>query len=234
MEMCPYCGEDLPVDSQRCWKCGTELSGAEGGADGLDLRRKPSGPPAECPFCQADVSPNALRCNDCGRPLRQVKSRANYVPAVYGVFGLVVVAVLVGLLYSFLANRRPPVDPGRENPIDATYAQLARIYLTHAQPERKRQQWEEHHQGKFVRWTSQADEGPVIILRVDEEAGTLALGNTDKDDPTRPKAILELLDPTVISTRGLKAQHGIAYSARLDRYDGQTIYLTAGVLDDEK
>ena len=51
MYMCPYCGEDAPIDSGQCWKCGSDLSGDGLHDDGDHI--------TECPACSAQIPPNA-------------------------------------------------------------------------------------------------------------------------------------------------------------------------------
>src|SRR5581483_2190528 len=84
--MCPYCGEEVPQDSSKCWKCGTELS--ESGAarpDGDELEVPDdeddddgSGKVEliECPFCGSPAPKKASRCKECGRTIQQVKTNA--------------------------------------------------------------------------------------------------------------------------------------------------------------
>src|SRR5581483_6380364 len=88
MEMCPYCGEEVPADSAKCWKCGTELEGgsgkAPGGGDDLEVPEedpddaggggapKKSNKMIPCPHCESPVPEKATRCKECGRPVREI------------------------------------------------------------------------------------------------------------------------------------------------------------------
>src|SRR5690606_35744836 len=104
MEMCPYCGEDVPDDSSACWKCGTEIQRGEGGAAEVEQRNQEGrgGPKVECPHCHAQISARALRCNECGRVLQRANTRANWVPAAWGAFGFVLLASVVGVIVAFV------------------------------------------------------------------------------------------------------------------------------------
>src|SRR4051812_39035041 len=102
--MCPYCGEEVPQDTSKCWKCGTELSGTGAApAEGDDLEvpdddEEDDGKPValvECPFCGEPVNKKALRCRECGRALQKVKSSAATLALwKWGVWAVVLVVAV--------------------------------------------------------------------------------------------------------------------------------------------
>lgn len=227
--MCPYCGEDVPDDSSACWKCGTEISRGEGGGGGdADeiTQRNPegkSGPKAECPFCQALIPARALRCNECGRVLQRSGARANWVPAAWGAFGLVLLATLVGVVLSFVRAHKPPPDPGRDEPVSRRFSELERIYLKEpaANVQRQREIWNAEHAGKFVWW-----EG--VIVEIDPEARRISLAEDGLSG--KPTVIVEMKPDVDLS--GLKKEKAIRYSARLEDFRGGQFHLSLGTLLD--
>jgi DNA-directed RNA polymerase subunit RPC12/RpoP len=234
--MCPYCGEDVPDDSTSCWKCGTELSKG-GAADGdepkLEQRaEKQGGPTAECPYCQATILAKALRCNECGRAVQKGGPRSpSAVPAVLGAFALVLAVTGVGLLYAFVAGRKPPADPGRDDPakqVQRSFVELERVYLKQGGNEqRRRELWQSEHGGKFVRQGPGRPEWPAVVVSID--AATRTVGLADSGTAARPSVLLQLRDDQELSA--LKKEKAIRYSARLvDFRDGQ-FHLDLGILE---
>lgn len=226
MEMCPYCGEDVPDDSTACWKCGTEIqrgAAAAGGDPGEQIQQRnvegKTGPKVECPFCQALVSPRAMRCNECGKPLHKSGARANWVPAAWAAFGIVLLASVAAVVVSFVKAHRTAPDPGRDAPVSRDFQDLERIYLKVGGNEtRRREIWRAEHEGKYVEW-----EG--VIVRLDAEQRIVQLAPTGAD---KAQAIVEMKDDQDLSE--LKADKMIRYSARLDDFrDGQFL-LSMGVL----
>src|SRR5437588_11765093 len=107
MEMCPYCGEEVPDDSSRCWKCGTEISESAAKPAGDDLEvpdddddddGSESGEPrievVECPHCGSTQPKKATRCRECGRMLKAVKTVPGVALWKYGTWAAV---ALVGI-----------------------------------------------------------------------------------------------------------------------------------------
>lgn len=216
MEMCPYCGEDAPVDSGQCWKCGSELSG-DGMSGGPEL--------VDCPACTAPLPPSANRCGECGWATREQRPRRR-VPAAIGAFALVSLGILVGLGFGLVSSRHSG-DPGRASPLAFTYENLAEIYGSEdGESPELLALWAKHHRGRFVSWE-------MVILEVFPD-GTLALAPSPVEDDDEPFAvILTLQDPKVIGYRDLKAEKPIKYSAALERYEGRTFFLTSGVVADD-
>ena len=228
MEMCPYCGEDVPAETQRCWKCGTEISGGDGTIDGIGddgsnelAQRQRDVPQTECPYCGSSVSSRSLRCNECGKQLRSVSSRPNWLPAVYAVFGVVLIVTLVWVIHGMVVAARNKPDPGRDTPIRASYEELIKLYRVGNEQFRKK--WDQNHKGKFVHWR-------MPILEVRTEEGVVVLGEEKKS----PQVILTLKDPALTDDSRVRPEKRIRYSARLDRFEGQTIYLDLGLLDEKK
>lgn len=222
MEMCPYCGEDVPDDSGACWKCGTEIQRGEGGAGEVQQRNLESkgGPKVECPHCQAQIPARALRCNECGRVLQRGAARANWVPAAWGAFGLVLLATIVGVVVSFVRAHKPPEDPGRKDPIKLDVHELERIYFKGAANEQRRREiWRTQHEGRFVEW-----EG--VIVDIDPAARIIGLAESGLDG--HPTAVVEFKPEQDLS--GLKEEKSIRYSARLDDFREGRFYLSLGEL----
>lgn len=221
--MCPYCGEDVPDDSNACWKCGTEIQRGEGGASAEIQQRNQEGrggPKVECPHCHAQISARSLRCNECGRVLQRSGARANWVPAAWGAFGLVLLASVVGVVVSFVKAHKPPPDPGRDTPITLQLHELERIYLKGtANEQRRRDLWRTEHQGRFVEW-----EG--VIVDIDHDARMIGLAESGLD--ARPSAVVEFKSGQDLS--GLKEEKSIRYSARLDDFRDGRFHLSLGEL----
>jgi hypothetical protein len=232
MEMCPYCGEDVPDDSKSCWKCGTELSGdgEPGGGDGGEptieqRRRQPERAEIECPFCEATVPAKALRCNECGRQVRKHHAARNWIPAVYTAFGIVLLSILVGFGWAALSGGPAAPDPGRDSPIGFDYAKLEKIYLDSRDTEKLRELWKERHQGKFVEWE-------MHILQIDED-GTLLLASSPS--ASVPEVRLELKPPAQAQIEEHELSEGkmVRFSAALRDFDDETFGLDLGLVLDE-
>lgn len=222
MEMCPYCGEDVPDDSSACWKCGTEIQRGEAGAGEIQQRNQEarSGPKVECPHCQAQIPARALRCNECGRAVQRSGARANWVPAAWGAFGLVLLASVVGVVVSFVKAHKPPVEPGRLEPIKIQVHELERIYLKgSANEQRRRDLWRTEHEGRFVEW-----EG--VIVDIDPAARIIGLAENGLDG--RASVVVEFKSGQDLS--GLKKEKSIRYSARLDDFQDGRFRLSLGEL----
>lgn len=230
--MCPYCGEEVPDDSKTCWKCGTELTGrgrdggeGDDGDDGeatIEQRgqKERGGPRAECPHCQALIPVRALRCNECGKVVKEGARRLNWVPAAWTAFGVVVLATLIGLVYSFVVHHKEPPDPGRDAPVSRKYGDLERIYFKSSGAEqRKREVWEAEHQGKFVEW-----EG--VILKVDPADRRLELAESGLVGKTQ--VVVELKPGQDLT--GLKEEKTVRYSARLVDFRGGRFELDLGLI----
>lgn len=227
--MCPYCGEDVPADTTRCWKCGTELSpGGEGGAaddaGGIEERGAPEGkgkkkPTQPCPYCEAPISLYALRCNECGRSIGRPGRRINWAKASWVAFGVVSVGLIVGLIYAFIVSRPEADDRGRfsrrSDPIVVSWIELERVYfrpVDKAHEERRAERWKAEYKGEFVHWQG-------VITHVDEASGVLEMTDGEANrDPDKPQVRLTLKDPGQVKARGLNRGMSLAYSARLQTY----------------
>lgn len=224
MEMCPYCGEDVPDDSSACWKCGTEIQRGEGGAADVEQRNPEArgGPKVECPHCHAQISARALRCNECGRVLQRGNVRANWAPAAWGAFGFVLLASVVGVVVAFVRAHEPPPDPGRDTPIAIPLHELERIYLKgSANEQRRRELWKAEHAGRFVVW-----EG--VIVDIDPASRTIGLAENGL--ASRASVVVEFKADQDLS--GLKEEKSIRYSARLDDFRDGRFYLSLGELSE--
>ncbi len=225
MEVCPYCGEEVPEDSSSCWKCGTELSGGGGdGAPTIEQRGKSRDRPvAACPHCNADNVVGALRCNECGRALTAGAQAARWPAAMWTSLGLVTVVTLVALVVAFARGRPAAADPGRDQPLGYAYRDLERIYLKGGgSAARRAALWDAEHRGRFVEW-----EGVVLGTEPLDRCVLLA----ESGMATAPQVVLELKDAA--SLPGLKKDKQIRYSARLDEVRDGRFYLSLGVVLDE-
>src|SRR5271170_5790358 len=164
--MCPYCGEEVPQDSSKCWKCGTELSEGGARAEGGELEvpddeeDEEGAAPAsviECPFCGSAVSKKWLRCRECGRTLQKVKTNATAVALwKWGAWASVLVVALSTATVVYMNSRKRAIQDDRlHNQIPATYEGL----MQRLQPlnkgyreERRREIWEKDFEKKVVNW----------------------------------------------------------------------------------
>ncbi len=222
MTLCPYCGEDVPAETPRCWKCGSDLP-ADGADPALGEARRSSDHPSECRACQAPLPPGARRCAECDRPVR---GAPRGLPTVFAVYGATLLALLVGLVYALATRREAPARPSSARAIE--YAELLRVYADGAANEQAREVWRAAHEGRRVEWRE-----PAVILGVGE-GGVLKLGPAAPADgpAARPTVVLALADPGVIDERALAPRQalGCAYQAVLDRIEDGTVYLASGRL----
>jgi predicted nucleic acid-binding Zn ribbon protein len=211
MDMCPYCGEDAPIDSTQCWKCGSDLSGDALGDDGEHI--------AECPACTAPIPPSAPHCGECGWTARKHRPRRRVAP-VTGAFVLVCLGISIGLGFGLVS--RLIGDPARADTLAFSYEKLADIYGGEGgQSDELRALWDQHHHGRFVSWE-------MVVVEVFDD-GTLALAPSPVQEDDGPFAVvLSLANP---KSPGLKPGKAIKYSAALERYEGRTFFLTSGLVD---
>lgn len=219
MELCPYCGEDVPPESGQCWKCGGDLTAADrprapepGGAP---LQEHPS-----CPWCEAPVEPTATRCGTCGRTFQAIQPGVGGVVAAF----VAVACALAGVIAYVLLTRPAPAPEAERPALQVQYDQLERIYRDTADddPEAARV-WAERHAGRVVEWTA-----PAHIVAI-PAPGVLALDLTPDGDPEAPAVLLTLRDPA--QSAGLTVSgRATPYTGRLDHRTGRTFHLVDGRL----
>lgn len=182
--MCPYCGEEVPVDSNRCWKCGTDLpEGAGRGAqdelevpddDGAPGAGPAPGEPLLCPHCGSPVPKNASRCRECGRAVKEVQSAGGGAGWRWGAWVTVLVigigAAFLVVSYSLKSLRKEkPRTPRTEVAQDKLRAQMA----APTPEERKREIWNRLFDRHFVKWSGYvvSREGDATLLFSQKKGG---------------------------------------------------------------
>ena len=228
MEMCPYCGEDVPANTPKCWKCGTELSERtdDGGSDEISLRgpaaereeekkKKKKKPMRQCPFCETMVPLHSLRCNRCGQELKAAPKIFAWQRSVWVAFVVVAVAVGGWLLYGYAAAKVVArSDKGRDKPLQVTYSNLARIFLQSrgSGADQREASWYQEHEGKYVEWSG------VVTKVVDPREGIIEAAESATATIDEAEVRLTLKDPDEVAAQGLKPGKLIKYSARLVSY----------------
>jgi hypothetical protein len=223
--MCPYCGEEVPQDSSKCWKCGTELSeGAAGKGDAEDLDvpdedededgTAKASQIVDCPFCGSPVPKKAMRCRECGRTLQKVKVNTTAVALwKWGAWAAVLtVAVSTTTIVLLSSKKRATGEDRIHNLIPASYETLNnRIQPLNKgfNPERRQEVWERDFLKKFVHWS----EGEV-----EEIDGAVVKISHTKGSKTPDVIVTFVSDEEV---RGLNLGEKIEYSARLVEFGGK-------------
>lgn len=248
--MCPYCGEEVPDDSSRCWKCGTELS--EGGSpaasdddeeldvpadddDAEPTEKKKSVELVNCPFCDSPMPKSALRCRECGRTVRSPEAARGAVAWRLGpwlVFAAVAI-VAVGVIATVLQRKMREKENQREPVIEIKYgdleAKLSPLKKFSAANEEKRAGvWTNDFKGKYVHhWhqyvlkaTKNGDEWEVELS--DKETKAMAKGEKPSSIVTFSPAQNE--DEAQKLTRSLKVGESITYTARLVDFGGRAAF----------
>jgi ribosomal protein L40E len=213
MEMCPYCGEEVPEDAVKCWKCDAVLQEAADGA--LEAEgQAATGPTLEpCPHCEAPQPPGAHRCRECGRIINErqaASSQARWILGSWAVFaavGLVVLAVLAAAIMS-----RRPVEKRVYKSI--VYRSLAERYSPERLVSTKSKaadRWEREYRGRHVRWRGVVERvtGRVALVRMGEgKASHLVQVEFEEQEGQELGA--------------LAPNQAVSYDARLIRYnDGE-------------
>jgi hypothetical protein len=211
--MCPYCGEEVPADSGRCWKCGTELTeGAKAEGDELEVPDEdedeggapsPGNQLIDCPHCGAQVAKKMRRCKECGRALQEVKTNKGAVAWRYGVWILVVgVGIAVaGTVVGVSLGRKHAAE--RSKILNITFGDA----VSKLQPgkkmneERRTEVWTKEFQNKFVKWK----DGTVTSVDPDRRHVTFSHSTKGKAD------VVVTFDSDVDLSEGDKKE----YSARL-------------------
>jgi hypothetical protein len=218
--MCPYCGEEVPNDSAKCWKCGTELSegGAKAPADGDDLEVPDDddedggkGPQTiECPHCGSEAPKKAQRCKECGRALREVKTSHGAAAWKLGVWALVLGGGLAITVAVVVYSVRRRGDAERAKVIAVTFENLKDKVkpLQRTNEERRRDVWNREFDRKFVRWTG------VVVQRDPDQELRLQISQT-KGMKDKTDVIVDFDDDSREALSGLKVGDTIVYSARL-------------------
>jgi hypothetical protein len=253
--MCPYCGEEVPDDSSRCWKCGTELT--EGGApaptddeEELEVPADDDGEPTEkkvelvnCPFCDSPMPKSALRCRECGRTVRSPEAARGAVAwrlgpwLIFAAVAVIAIAVIATVVTKKMREKEKQHDP----PIQIKFVDLdTRITplrkLSATIDEKRQAIWNDDFKGKFVKWPGQwilkatkiGEEWEVEL----SEKEPKTLGKTDK-----PSAVVTFLPATNEDeagrlTRTLKTGERITYTARLVDFGGRAAFtLDNGTLE---
>lgn len=218
MEMCPYCGEEVPQDSSKCWKCGTELAEGAAKSEGDDLEvpddDDEDGATAviECPFCGSPAPKKALRCKECGRTIQKVKTGAQAALLwKWGVWAVVLIVGLSSLTAVILyARHRSASEERARNTIGASYDDLVKRLQPRVKgfkEERRREVWEKDMKGRFVHWTDgfvcETPVGNVVRIRQAAKGGEADVEVTFGQDQ---------------GLSDLKPDEKIEYSARLVDY----------------
>jgi hypothetical protein len=234
--MCPYCGEEVPQDSSKCWKCGTELSEGASRAEGEELEvpdddddeDAPKGQVVvECPFCGTPVPKKSLRCRECGRMVQRLKSNAAQAALwKWGVWAAVIVVAIGGAVGVVLyAQKRSLAAERASRMINADFDRLVqRIQPTNKgfKEERRREVWEKEFERRFVHWND------GVVVWFDAEAHTVKIAR-QKDG--KPDLLVTFMKDEDLSH--LQLNEKIEYSARLIGYgqDDFAFVLTDGMLD---
>ncbi len=240
MEMCPYCGEEVPQDSSKCWKCGTELShdssAAKGDGEELEVpdddEEEPGKPVqlVECPFCGEPVNKKSIRCRECGRALQKVKS--NTAAAAlwkWGVWAVVLIVAVSSItavvIYSqkraLMAERQAKSIAISFDGLNEKVQPLRKAF----KEERRQEIWAKEFEKKFVSW-----EGFLVEFDPTTLKGKIAQAKGNKD---KPDVIVTFLKDERLT--GLSVGEKIEYSARLVAYneDGFAFALGDGMLKKE-
>jgi hypothetical protein len=239
MEMCPYCGEEVPADSAKCWKCGTELSeGASSGkAPGEDLEVPEEDPDEDggapkkskkmipCPHCESPVPETAARCKECGRPVRELQTNTGAAWR-FGTW-LVVLGIGIAVAITVVVVAVKKHRAGQVRSILAVqYAELeARIKpLTTGQNERKHEVWQRDFQDKFVKWSG-------VVVQVHKDTGHVDVVHTKGGK--KAEVDVEIRDDARAELEDLKPDDPIVYSARLVEFgkDGFAFTLGDGLIE---
>jgi predicted nucleic acid-binding Zn ribbon protein/Cu/Ag efflux protein CusF len=242
--MCPYCGEEVPQDSSKCWKCGTELShdssAAKGEGDELEVpddEEEDDGKPVslvECPYCGEPVNKKSIRCRECGRALQKVKSNAAAAALwKWGVWAVVLIVAVSSITAVVIYSQKRALMAERSaKAIGASFETL----MSRLQPlskgfkeERRREVWEKDFERRFVHWTDgKFQEFDPSTMKV-----KVTHGKKDKD---KPDVIVTFLKDNNESLSRLQVGDTIEYSARLVGYgeEGFAFTLSDGMLDDKK
>jgi hypothetical protein len=241
MEMCPYCGEEVPADSAKCWKCGTELGGEgstkPGSSDELEVpededeagetaggeRRAEMIP---CPHCESPVSKKAVRCRACGRNVRAVKQSHAAAAWRWGtwllVLGVAVAAVAAVATLSLKRQRASQVRTISGYKFEELEKKLQPLVPTSS--ERKREIWARDFEGKWVKWSG-------VVVTVDADTGHVTVAHTKGSK--KADGEIEFRDDAREELRALNPDQPIVYSARLADFgkDGMAFSLSEGLIE---
>ncbi len=231
--MCPYCGEEVPDDSARCWKCGTELGDggapARGEDDELEVPDEDGGGEKKvelvaCPFCDSPMPKSALRCKECGRTVRDPETPRGAVAwklgpwVAFAAVALVALAIVGIVIRSRLQSRE---IKGERIAIDFRDLEK-RVPPGASNAQRRQQVWEEHYEGKIVSWThwvlkvQKNDQGQLEAWFLADEVDA----KTAKDK--KPATIVTFADDDDI--KDLKPAEKFPYTARLVGLGGRATF----------
>src|SRR5579871_325615 len=214
--MCPYCGEEVPVDSNRCWKCGTDLPEGASRAPGdeLEVPDDDDGPPGAtasaggdlvtCPHCDAPVPKKAQRCRECGRPVREVKGSSGAGAWRLGAW-LVVLVLAVGAAFLVVTFSLKSFRKGttRLPKSDVTWEKLhGQMTAPGTDETRRKEIWDRLYDSHFVRWSGYVashDPGSNEVTFSQKKGG-------------KPECVVEFEDLSELKDGGDEV---VWYSARL-------------------
>lgn len=242
--MCPYCGEEVPDDSSRCWKCGTEI--VEGTAPAAGDDEEEIEAPAEeepepeekrvelvsCPFCDSPMPRSAMRCKECGRTVRSGDAARGAVAWKLGpwIFFLAVAGAAAIVVALVVASRIREKPQGPKEVLPYSYQQLD-AHLDPAKPagdEQKRQEvWNRQFEGKYVKWVDhyvlKAPETNPATGEIEVELTEQSVGEKSAQGK-KPVVILsfahDLTQDEKDKIKLLKVGEKISYTGRLNVLGG--------------
>ena len=170
MEMCPYCGEEVPDESVKCWKCGAilqEVDEETAEAMAEEAEAKAMGPKlVPCPHCESPQAPGTHRCKECGRVIAEWEEGESDDKWKYGswiAFGgigaLIFLILVIAVATSEVSEKRNYLKKGSWSSVSRRYSAA---YMKQNKTKAEKT-WESEDEGRYVRWS-----GLVVSIDGDE------------------------------------------------------------------
>lgn len=229
MEMCPYCGEEVPDESARCWKCGAILQEIDDEtAAEVEAELAAEAPPKleACPHCGSRQKIGTHRCKECGRVINAFEEGESQDKWKYGSWvafggvGLIIVMILSIAVLTGESNQRRVYVP------QGSWAAFGQRYSEKSIKARARQvaeKWEREHKDRFVVWSGKV----VSIDGLDVE---FAMSPAAKE-ANKAEVKVSFSDSAEGYVESLAKGKEVRYDARLVAYDqeGYRLILEDGV-----
>lgn len=232
MEMCPYCGEEVPDESARCWKCGAILQEIDDEtAAEVEAELAAEAPPKmdNCPHCGARQKLGIHRCKECGRVVNAFEEGESQDKWKYGSWvafggvGLIIVLILtIAVLTGESKQRRVYVPQGSWAAMSQRYSALS----LKARGAKVAEKWKQEHQDRFVVWKGQ-------VVSIDGNEVEVAMSPQARKDG-KAEVKVSFSDSAEAYVASLAKGKEVRYDARLVAYnqDGYVLILEDAINPD--
>jgi hypothetical protein len=217
MDDCPYCGEEVPAESVKCWKCGAILKDVD--EDQMAEFEKEAaikaGPKHEpCPHCEAPAPIGCHRCGECGRIINELPKGESQDAFKYGtwlVFGgvgfFVVLIIIIAVLLTAGGDEKRNYVVINGSVLSARYSKT-RLKSNSA---KAAAEWKKKYVNRYVKWSGK-------VISIDGDVVEFAVTGKGKK-AGKAEVQVEFLGSADDFVESLKEGKNVFYDAKLKAYN---------------